>query len=344
MTENANIARRPISPGLRVLVTGANGFLGGAVAKLLVEHGCNVKAGYRRQPVEPAERLEPTKLDVRNLDQATAACADIDAVIHVAGQTGLWGPWDEYFQNNVVGTRNIIQACQKHGVQKLVCTSSPSVTFDGGDQCNVDESAPYPEQWLCAYPRSKAMAEQEVLAANSDELLTCALRPHLIWGPGDEQLVPELVRRTFAGRLRQIGDGENLIDVTHIDNAADAHVAALQALEPGAAACGKAYFISQSDPVNCWEWIGEVVQLFGAKMTKRPVSARTAMKAAATFEFVYKTFRIRRQPLLTRFLVAQLSTSHYFDNSAAQRDLGYEPVTSMQDGLEQLAKTASSPA
>ncbi len=327
---------------MRVLVTGANGFLGGAVARALSQRGDSVKASYRKQPIQAADGLEPVACDIRDADQVLRAAADVDAVIHVAGMTGLWGPYQDYFETNVLGTRHVIAACRRHGINKLVFTSSPSVTFDGGDQCNVDESAPYPDEWLCAYPRSKAEAEQEVLAANDDALLTCALRPHLIWGPGDLQLVPELVRRAKAGRLRQIGAGENLIDVTHIDNASAAHVAALDALRPGASACGKAYFISQDEPVNCWDWIRNVLGFFGTEIRKSPVSAKAALRAASLLEKAHKLFRIRRQPLLTRFLVAQLSTSHYFNNAAARADLGYQPVINMEDGVQQLAEFAAS--
>lgn len=324
----------------RVLVTGANGFLGGAVCKALIEHGYQVKAGYRREPIAAREQLTPVRLDVSNPEQVNSAVQGMNFVIHVAGLTGLWGPWKDYYDANVLGTQHVLNACRAHGVSRLVFTSSPSVTFDGGDQCGIDEKASYPDNWLCHYPRSKALAEQLVLAANEARLHTCALRPHLIWGPGDLQLVPELVRRTRAGRLRQIGAGENLIDVTHVDNAALAHVAALRALKAGSAACGKAYFISQSEPVNCWDWIREVLGYFDTQMTGRPISAGTAWRAASAFETVYKLLRIRRQPLLTRFLVAQLSTSHYFDNSAARRDLGYQPVVSMAEGMRQLAECA----
>ncbi|MDA7979509.1 MAG: NAD-dependent epimerase/dehydratase family protein [Pirellulales bacterium] len=311
------------------------------MAQALKQRGHHVKAGYRRQAIAASEGIEPVSLDVRDAQQVLQACAGVDAVIHVAGLTGIWGSWRPYYETNVVGTENVIDACRRQGVSKLVFTSSPSVTFDGDDQSNVNETAPYPRRWLCAYPRSKAIAEQAVLAANDEQLLTCALRPHLIWGPGDLQLVPELVRRAAAGKLRQIGQGKNLIDATHIDNAAAAHLAALDSLVAGAPACGKAYFISQDEPVNCWDWIREVVGYFGAHLHKSPVSARVAWRAASVFEAGYKMFRIRRQPLLTRFLVAQLSTSHYFDISAARRDLGYHPPLSMSKGLEQLAAMAA---
>jgi 2-alkyl-3-oxoalkanoate reductase len=218
-----------------------------------------------------------------------------------------------------------------------VFTSSPSVTFAGRDQCGVDESVPYAKKWLAHYPHTKALAEKLVLDANGmDGLLTCALRPHLIWGPGDQHLIPRLLARARKGQLRQVGDGKNLIDTVYVDNAAAAHLLAADALIPGAAACGKAYFITNGEPVNCWEWINEILARAGAASVERRIPLRAAYAAGAVMECVSKLLGRTDEPRMTRFLASQLGTSHYFDISAARRELGYVPRVSMAEGMNRL--------
>ena len=217
---------------MRALVTGAAGFLGLYIVEQLLARGDQVRAMCRRpSPELRALGVEIVVTDVRDAVATRDACADRDAVFHAAGVAGIWGPWDYYYGINTLGTRHILDGCLRYDVQKLVYTSSPSVTFDGSDQRGVDESAPYPRRWLCHYPHTKALAEQEVLAANGRErLLTCALRPHLIWGPRDRHLIPRLIERARAGQLRRVGAGRNLIDMVHVENAAQAHLQAADAL------------------------------------------------------------------------------------------------------------------
>jgi nucleoside-diphosphate-sugar epimerase len=219
-----------------------------------------------------------------------------------------------------------------------VFTSSPSVTFDGRPQENVDETAPYATGWLCHYPHTKALAEREVLAANGqDGLLTCALRPHLIWGPGDQHLIPRLLERARAGRLRRVGDGRNLIDTIYIDNAVDAHLAAAAALQAGSPVCGRAYFLSQGEPVNCWDWIDEILAPTGLPLVRRSISLSAAWRIGHACELAYGALRLKGEPPMTRFLAAQLGLSHYFDISRARRDLAYEPRVSTAEGMRRLA-------
>jgi nucleoside-diphosphate-sugar epimerase len=252
---------------------------------------------------------------------------------------GIWGPWRHYYGINTVGTRNVIEACRQHSVGRLVYTSSPSVTFDGGDQCGVDESAPYPRRWLCHYPHTKALAEQEVLAAHDDtELLTCALRPHLIWGPRDGHLVPRLLARARAGRLRRVGDGSNLVDTTYVENAAAAHLQAADALAAGSPVGGRAYFLSQGEPVNCWQWIDELLALAGLPPVERSIPLAAAWAVGAAMEAAYAAARIKSEPPMTRFLAAQLGKSHYFGIGRARNDFGYEPRVSTGEGMQRLAR------
>ncbi len=278
--------------------------------------------------------------DIRDGEVVQRACQGQDVVIHTAAIAGIWGKWDDYYQTNVVGTQHVVDACRRQGVPRLVFTSSPSVTFDGSDQCGVDERAPYPRHWLCHYPRSKAVAEQAVLAANGrDGLLTCALRPHLIWGPRDPHLVPRLLQRARDGQLRQVGDGTNQIDMIYVENAAEAHLAAAEALSAGSPVCGRAYFISQGQPVNCWEWINQILALAGLPAVRRRISTAAAWRIGAALEALYRLLRLTSEPRMTRFLAAQLGRSHYFDVSAARHDFGFQPAISTDDGMQRLANS-----
>ena len=192
--------------------------------------------------------------DIRDAATVDASLRGVDTVFHTAAIAGVWGPWRRYRQHNVVGTQNVIAACRRHEVRRLIYTSSPSVVFTTTDQSGVNESIPYTTRWLCNYPRSKALAEQAVLGTNGrDGLLTCALRPHLLWGPGDRQLLPRLLTRARAGQIRRVGDGKNLIDIVYVENAAAAHIQAADALSDGSPVCGRPYFISQDEPVNLLE-------------------------------------------------------------------------------------------
>lgn len=339
MSDHSSVSTQP-SPG-RALVTGATGFLGRVLAEQLIERGDRVRALCRREAPELVELgVEIARGDVRDTDAVTAACEGIDTVYHAASVAGIWGPWKHFYSTNTVGTRNVISSCQAQGVKKLIYTSSPSVTFDGSPQEGIDESQPYSERWLCHYPHSKALAEQAVLKANrSMELLTCSLRPHLIWGPGDRHLIPRLLARARQGRLRRVGDGSNLIDMIFVDNAARAHLLAADALQPDSPVSGQAYFISQGQPVNCWQWIDQLLGLAGLGPVSKSISLKSAWRIGACLEGVYRTFRVRAEPPMTRFLAAQLGTSHYFDINRARDDFGYQACVSVEQGMDRLAAT-----
>lgn len=325
---------------LKALVTGAGGFLGQYIAEQLVARGDHVR-GLARKSYEALTALgvESISGDIRDADTVWAAVHGMDVVFHTAAVADIWGPWEYFYSINVVGTLNILAACQAEGVRKLVFTSSPSVTFDGTDQCGVDETAPYPQRWLCHYPHTKALAEQAVLAANGHRgTLTCALRPHLIWGPRDRHLVPRLIDRAQRGRLRQVGNGQNLVDMVYVENAAEAHLQAADALEAHSPVAGRAYFISQGEPVRCWEWMNAVLELAGLPPVQRKMSAATAWRVGSGLEAVYRLLGIAREPLMTRFLAAQLSTSHYFAIDRARRDFGYRPTISTAEGMCRLGR------
>ena len=324
---------------MKALVTGAGGFLGLYIVEQLVARGDQVQGFCRGSyPALDALGVETIQGDIRDREKLLAACRGMDAVFHVAAVAGMGGPWKHYYEINTLGTRNVLAGCREHAVRRLLYTSSPSVTFDGVDQEGVDQSAPYPGRWLAHYPHSKALAEKDVLAANAtDGLLTCSLRPHLIWGPRDRHLIPKLVTRAKSGRLRRVGDGKNLVDMIYVENAARAHLQAADALTPQSSVQGRAYFISQGEPVNCWEWIDEILGLAGLEPVEKSISLSAAWKIGAVFETLWSILRLRSDPPMTRFLAAQLATSHYFDISRARQDFGYQPTVTTAEGMSRLA-------
>jgi nucleoside-diphosphate-sugar epimerase len=327
---------------MRALVTGGGGFLGGRIATMLNHRGDHVVAlGRRRYPHIEAAGIPTMQADVGDGQALRQACAGIDVVFHVAAVARLWCDRRTIWSCNVEGTCNVIDACRHAGVRKLVYTSSPSVVFGRDDLCGVDESQPYPRRFLAHYPETKATAEKLVLAANGPELATIALRPHLIWGPGDPHLIPRVLERARAGRLVQVGDGSNQVDITYIDNAAEAHLLAADALAPGAVCAGRAYFISQVEPVSLWPWLGRIIRAAGAPPVTRRVTFSTAYRVGAAMETAWRVLRLRVEPPMTRFLATQLAKSHYFDISAARCDLGYQPRISTEEGLEALLRSLS---
>jgi 2-alkyl-3-oxoalkanoate reductase len=324
---------------MHALVTGAGGFLGRYIAEQLVARGDRVRGLARgRYPELEVLGVQTVQGDIQDAAAVERACDQIEVVYHVAAVAGIWGPWRHYYGINTLGTHNVVAACRRASVRRLVFTSSPSVTFAGRDQCGVDESAPYPTRWLAHYPHSKALAEQHVLEANSSDLLTCALRPHLVWGPRDQHLIPRLIARARSGQLRRVGDGTNVIDAVYVENAAAAHLLAADALRPGSQACGRAYFITNGQPVNCWQWIGEILALAGLPPVTRQISYRAAYAAGAMLEGLWTILGRTDEPRMTRFLAAQLATSHHFDITAARRDLGYQPRITMAAGMQRLGE------
>jgi nucleoside-diphosphate-sugar epimerase len=331
--------------GMKVLVTGGGGFLGGAIVRRLVERGDDVRS-YSRGTYPALDALDVDQIhgDLRDPVTLEVAARGCELVFHVAAKAGVWGPWREYHETNHVGTLNVLAACRKVGISKLVFTSSPSVTFAGGDQNGVNESEPYPAKFLAHYPRTKAMAEEAVLKANGPGLATVALRPHLIWGPGDPHLVPRLIERARRGQLKRIGAETKLVDTTYIDNAAAAHLLAADRLTEGSPVAGKAYFISQGEPEPLWDFINKVLAAAGLPPVTKSVPADVAYAAGAVCEGIWRLFRLRGEPPMTRFVARQLSTAHWFDLTAAKRDLGYAPEVSTVEGLRRLATALKSVA
>ncbi len=286
--------------------------------------------------------VEVRRGDLRDSEAVAAAIQGCERVFHVAALPGVWGAYKDYYRTNVVGTDNVLAACRAQGVKRLVYTSTPSVVHAGGDIEGGDESLPYATKFSAHYPRTKAIAEQSVLRANDEKLCTVALRPHLIWGPGDNHLTPRILARGRANRLRLIGKRPNLIDTVYIDNAADAHILAADRLAPGAACAGKTYFISNGEPMPLAEITNGILAAAGLPPVTRRIPAPLAYAVGALAELVYGLLRITKEPPLTRFVARQLSTAHWFEIGAARRDLGYEPTVSIREGLRRLAEALCS--
>ena len=322
---------------MKALVTGGGGFLGLAIVRGLRQRGAEVRSFSRHAHAAlDALDVEQHRGDVADATAVAAAIEGCDVVFHAAARPGIWGAYEEYHQTNVAGTQHVIAACRRHGVRRLVYTSSPSVVFDGRDMEGVDESVPYPASFAAHYPRTKALAEQLVRAANGAQLATVSLRPHLIWGPGDNYLLPGLAARARAGQLTRIGSRPNLVDTVYVDNAADAHLLAADRLSPGSPIAGKVYFISQGEPVPLWEMVNRLLDAAGAPRVTRAIPVPLALLLAWGFETAHRLTRNPREPRLTRFVVHQLSTAHWFDISAARHDLGYAPAISISEGLQLL--------
>ncbi|MFT5699301.1 MAG: nucleoside-diphosphate-sugar epimerase [Desulforhopalus sp.] len=315
------------------LVTGGGGFVGKAVVKQLLDRGVEVRViGRNRYP--DLEKLGVTCFtgDLADFNGLCRACKGVEVVFHVAALAGIWGPWDDYYRTNVLGTENVVNACKANGVKALVYTSTPSVVFDRKNIVAGDESLAYASNFLCSYAKSKVIAEKNVLENLSTP--SCALRPHLIWGPSDPHLLPRLLAAGRKKQLKMVGDGDNLVDISYIDNVAHAHLLAAQNLTQEQTAAGQAYFISQGEPVNLWDWINELFELMGVERITKRISYKTAYKIGASLEFIYKVTGKNGEPKMSRFLAEQLAKSHYFSCEKARRDFGYTPIISTREGLE----------
>ena len=320
----------------RAVVTGGGGFVGKALCGALRARGVAVTSFSRRAYPELREMgAEAVQLDLANPPPHLAdLLRGAEVIFHTAARVDMWGPYQDFVRNNIEATRSLLRAAVEAGVPYFVFTSSPSVVAHHGDLKGVDESIPYPDRYDAFYPQTKAAAEREVLAANGNgSLKTVALRPHLIWGPGDTHLVPTILEKARAGRLVQVGDGTNLVDVCFIEDCVASHLAAWNALKEGRAAGGRAYFISQGEPVPLWGWIGQILALQGVPPITRRVPTWLARTIATVCESYSKLHPRSPEPLFTRFLVSQMATHHYFDISAANRDLGFTPQWSVEDAL-----------
>ncbi len=321
---------------MKALVTGGGGFLGKRVVQLLRQRGDDVTFLARGSypEVEEETGAKGVQADLRDADAVTVAAHDMDVIFHVASMTGFWErPGTDAFRTvNVDGTRNVLAAALEEGVPRVVYTSTPSVVGYAHDVENGAQDLPYAEVHESEYPRTKAEAEQMVLAANGGGLATVALRPHLIFGPGDNHLLPRLVDRARGGKLPVVGDGSTRVDLTYIDNAAWAHLDAADALTgPDAACAAKAYFISNDEPVVFYEWLGNVLGDLDVPAPSRRVSLGLARTLGSVIEWTWNTFPMKGEPRITPFIASGLARHHWYDMEPAKQDFGYRIRVGMDD-------------
>lgn len=324
---------------MRILVTGGGGFLGTFIIKELLKNPSYLVTNFSRHSYAHLEDLGvPTiKGDLRNASDVDYALAQgFDAVFHVAALAGVWGRYDDYFEINFSGTKNILEASKLHGVKKFIYTSTPSVVFNKDDLLGVDENQPYATSFLNAYSETKTLAERLVLDMNdSSSFLTCAIRPHLIWGPGDPHLFPRVIQKGKQGKLRIVGDGENLVDIVFVENAALAHIQAFEHLSPGSAVCGEAYFIGQERPVKLWDFINQVLGQLKIEPVIKTISVSSAYRLGWILEKIFSFLGIKKpEPPMTRFVALNLGKSHYFSHEKARKHFGYVPRVSIEEGLK----------
>ncbi len=321
------------------IVTGGGGFVGLALVKALRAMDIQVSVvGRHRYPQVEEVGAVCLKGDIRDLEFLKSAFAGADTVFHVAAKAGVWGDWQDYFSINVTGTENVIAACFHNNIKRLVYTSTPSVVFNQGHLCGVDETAPYATEVLCHYARSKIMAEILVLEANDLLLSTVAIRPHLVWGPGDTNLIPRLLERGRKKQLKIVGDGTNMVDISYIDNVVEAHIRVAVNLELYGTAAGEAFFISQGEPVNLWDWINELFIALNRPLVARKISFKTAFRVGTFLEHLYTVLRIKNEPKMTRFVAEQMAKSHWFSVEKAREILKWQPVVSTSEGMKKLVE------
>jgi nucleoside-diphosphate-sugar epimerase len=322
---------------MNVLVTGGGGFIGMALIKRLNAEGHKVTSYSRREyPLHWALGINSIQADIRDLDALQEACRGRDVVYHLAANVGIWGKYEEYYSTNVSGTSNVIRACRDQGVKGIVYASASSVVFDGSDMEGIDETYPYPAKYGSHYSETKAQAEKLIIGANSDELKTISLRPHLVWGPYDAHLIPGILKRAASGRLRRIGDKEHFIDTTYIDNMVDSLLLAAKAIENKPAATGRNYFITNGEPARVWDFVNSIIQIAGHEPVQKKIPERVALFAAGFSESTHKLFKIHSEPFITRHAIREICTNHWFDITNAKEMLGYEPRVSYAEGFKHL--------
>ncbi len=320
---------------MKVFITGGGGFLGTYIVQRLVKRGYSV-TNYSRSSYPHLAQIgvQCIQGDLDDLDKLKTAMKDHEVCFHVASKVAMWGREEDFHQTNVIGTENIIKACQHNHIDKLIYTSTPSVVFGKHGFSGENEQLPYPTQSYSRYGKSKARAEEKVLSAATKNFHTVALRPHLVFGPGDQNLIPQLIDSAKKKKLKIVGSGENKVDVLYVENAADAHICAMDVLlDKPATISAQAFFLGQG-PVKLWSFINEILELHQIEPIKKKMNAKMAFKIGSFFEWFSKLFRIYNwNPPMTRFVALQLSQDHYYDHSKAIKLLSWRPKVGIEEAL-----------
>ena len=323
---------------MKILVTGATSLIGAGVARRFAERGDTTVCLQRRSSDSLADvvGVEQRLGDLRDADAVMAAASGCDGIVHVAAKVGVVGAWEDYRSVNVDGTANVLAAAARHGIERVVYVSSPSVAHGGEPIVGGGADAPVFGRRGAWYPESKAMAEILALGASTGDCGVVAVRPHLVWGPGDTQLVGRIVERARSGRLALVGGGRALVDTTYIDNAVDALVAALDAVSPDAVCSGRAYVVSNGEPRMIRELVEGICGAAGVEFAPREVSLRLGRAVGSLVERAWPIVRRGEEPPLTRFVAEQLGTAHWFDQRQARDELGWKPAVTIDEGLRRL--------
>lgn len=321
---------------MKILVTGGGGFLGTAICKLLQSKGYEVFNFSRNEYTHLSNLGIKTKIgNLTERESIKSALENIDAIFHVAAIAGVWGKYEDFYKTNTLGTQNIVDTAKELGIKYFIYTSTPSVVFGKDDIHNGDETIDYPEKYLTSYAYTKHLAEKYVFKSCDENFNAVALRPHLIWGPGDPHILPRLIEKARAGRLKIVGEGSNLVDIIYVDNAASAHVKAFEKLIKDCSISKNAYFIGQEAPVNLWDFISKMISLAGEEVPSSTISFKAAYCIGYVLEKIYSLLGILKpEPPMTRFVATQLAKSHYFSHKKAIKDFDYSVDITIDEGLK----------
>lgn len=328
---------------LTYLVTGAGGFLGSHICRALIDKDLKVKGLARNHYPHIQEiGVNMAQIDLsNNQDQKKLEdfLQDVDIIFHTASKVAMWGNWKDFYQSNVQGTKNLIQAAKQAGIKYFIYTSTPSVVFQWDDIKGADEKTDYAQNSKSRYARSKIIAEKMVIDSTTEDFHTISLRPHLIFGPSDKNIIPRLIESAKKKKLKIIGNGDNQVDVLYIDNAVEAHLKASQALiEKKDQVSGQAYFIGQG-PIKLWPFINQILTINNIDPITKKVSFPIAYCIGALIETILQVFRIYNiHPPMTRFVALQLAKDHYFSHEKSQNDLGFTPIIGIDQALKETFK------
>lgn len=323
---------------MKVLVTGTGSLLLGGIASELVRRGDDVVCLQRRATTfDGHQNAHEVLADICDADAVALAAQGCDAIIHGAARVGVVGSQKDFYDTNVLGTQKVLRAAEKHNIERLVFVSTPSVAHTGESLIGAPAGDAEIGRSRSHYAETKAIAERIVLNARNEHLAVVAIRPHLVWGPGDTQLVGRIVDRAASGRLAVIGTGNALVDSTYIDNAVSAHIAALDALHIGSDCDGKAYVVSNGEPRTVNELIRSMCESAGIPFEPRHLSLALGVRLGSIIERLWPLLR-SSEPPLTRFISEQLGTAHWFDQRAVQQDLRWSPHISLDEGFQRLTQ------
>lgn len=321
----------------KVIVTGGGGFVGKALCLALKDKYQVFAISRNHYPELEEQGIVSLRADISDYKALLNLSEQLNSsttIFHTAAHVKMWGKYKDFYRTNVIGTKNLLMLAQSLKTHKFIYTSSPSVIADGSNLKGVNESYPYPKKFKAFYPKTKSIAEQMVLKANSLEVKTLALRPHLIWGQGDTNLIPTILEKARSGKLAIIGDGNNLVDLSYIEDCVAAHLNAMEALDNNPKSNGKAYFVSQGEPINLWQWINKVLKYHDIPAVSKKVPYAVAYPLACAIETFCNILPFNLEPPLSKFLVSEMATDHYFDISRAKELLGYQPKYTVQEALE----------